>query len=160
MVIRINAGGGKLNPRRGIYIVLFSVATLVIIAFSSCTPSAGGDIPTPTQPPTTTPGTSPSTEPGLIKSWLGNDTKKTETFTITRDSWEIRWSSDPQVTGGNNEALFQVFVHDIKLGSFPVDIAANTQKKGSGTYTVRRAGQFFLQIDAMNTKWTVEVIQN
>ena len=139
-----------MNIKRGIYIVLLSLVTLIIIASGSCSPGA--------QTPAADQGNS-TNKPGVIKSWQGNETKKTEVFTITRNLWEIRWSNDPQVEGTNKEAMFRVYVHNVKLGSFPIYIAANTNTKGSGTYEIHDEGQFYLQIDAANTKWTVEVIQ-
>jgi len=146
------AGGGKMKLRGGIHLVMVSIVILISIAFMSCS-SGNGNVPT--QPPTTETG--PSTESGE-RSWKGSEGIKTDIFTITKDTWQIRWSSNPQSASGD-EALFQVYVHDVKLGTFPIYIAADTKTKGNGTYDVKGSGRFYLVIDAENTNWTVEVVE-
>ena len=139
------------------YLALVFITVLLAISLISCSPGTGNISPA-SQPPTGS-EINPRTGPGVVKSWQGSETKKTEIFTVTSDSWQINWSNDPQEAGGNKESLLQVYVHDVKLGTFPIYIAANSQKKESGTYDVHEAGKFYLQIDAVNTKWTIEVVQ-
>ena len=144
-----------MNIRGGINLILVSVFILISITFFSCS-SGGGSTSAPAQPPAAE--TSPGAE-SAERSWRGSEAAKTDIFTITKDSWQIHWSSDPKSTSGEGGSLFQIYVHDVKLGTFPIYIAADTRTKESGTYDVKGSGKFYLTIEAENTNWTVEIIE-
>lgn len=88
-----------------------------------------------------------------VKSWNGTGIKKTEAFTITGDQWRVNWKNQGGDFGGG---ILQIYVY--RTGSdFPEELLANTTEVGNDTSYVYKNGTFYLDINAANTSWEIEI---
>jgi len=86
-----------------------------------------------------------------VASWKGSGMKTTEPFTILRSPWVISWAHKVSEYGG----VLQIFVY--KSDGNLVSLAANTMQSGSDVSYVYDTGTFYLNINAANTNWAVDV---
>jgi len=93
----------------------------------------------------------------LLKYWEGNGIKTTEPFVIVVSPWFIVWQSEPDIFDDVSMGIFQIMVYDIDEPDFPLTLAANTQDAGLDTSYIYHTGEFYLTINAANTKWNVSV---
>lgn len=84
---------------------------------------------------------------GIIAQYNGNGLKNTRPFKVN-SAWEIQWNA----TGD----IFQIYLYDSN-GNL-VDIAANQMQPGQGSYYSPKAGNFYLEINAMGD-WEVKIVK-
>lgn len=86
-----------------------------------------------------------------IGSWKGTGIKNTEPFTITKVPWIIAWGNRSSQYGG----ILQIFVY--RTNGELVNLVANTMQDESDISYIYEKGSFYLNINAANTNWVVEV---
>jgi hypothetical protein len=101
----------------------------------------------------------PSEEGGeVIAQWAGMGGKTTEPFIIDSDSWAIRWVHLPAVINEQTIGTFQIMVYNVDEPDMPVIIAADSQERETGVFTVEGKGTFYLMINSANSRWLVRVL--
>ena len=138
------------------------IITVILIA---CAAPVETPRPSPVAPPAEQPAALPEerpetvptpAEPVMIKEWTGRGIKTTEPFAIDKKPWVIAWAHDPMVVNGQSMGIFQIYV--MSTGSnIPVAVAANSMEKDSDSSYVYETGMFYLEINAANTAWRVQV---
>lgn len=91
-----------------------------------------------------------------IKEWSGSGIKTTETFTITKQPWQIHWTHNPIIMGGQSVGIFQIYVYSAYTDEL-IALAANSLQADYDTSYVHKSGRFYLLINAANTNWNVKI---
>lgn len=97
-----------------------------------------------------TSGTARAAEP--VAEWAGSGARDTETFTITSDTWNVRWAG---TLAGPGRLSIQVRRADGEL----VALAANQMAPAAieGSSVQRGAGTYYLRISGHSVGWTIAV---
>lgn len=92
-----------------------------------------------------------------VESFDGQGQKNTRPFTIESSEWRIRWESVGTMQDGMGH-IFQLYVQKPSDDLF-TEIAANVTnvKRASDTSYLYDSGRFYLQANAANGKWSIEV---
>ena len=93
----------------------------------------------------------PTGELVKIKEWSGTGIKKTEPFTINHSPWAISWANIPE----DKLNIFQLYVYGVN-NNF-MDVAVNSMKNETDITYIYKTGTFYLQTNAIFTKWIIEV---
>jgi hypothetical protein len=90
----------------------------------------------------------------VVKSWSGNGTKETESFTVRGKEWRVSWRTQNEASRG--AGIFQIYVKN-GAGKL-VSLAANKQKEGEDVSYVHSApGEYYLTINSASFDWKVAV---
>jgi len=93
----------------------------------------------------------PTGEMVKIKEWSGTGIKKTEPFTINHSPWAISWVNAPE----SKLNIFQLYIYGVN-NSY-IDVAVNSMNKETDITYIYQTGTFYLQTNAVFTKWIIEV---
>ncbi len=115
------------------------------------------------------PGTSPSPtastsepESNVLKqlmAWSGSDTiENTEPFRITKAPWAVVWSHTASDSAETTMTMLNINIFRTSDPQTSMAMAAMSVETASDVYYVYETGEFFLNINAVGTTWSVAVM--
>lgn len=90
----------------------------------------------------------PRRQPTQLGTWTGAEGEETVEFTVPSDRWKV-------VHSNAGDGFLQVVIRDAANHAI---VAANTAKAGSETAWGHQAGTYTMNITAVNTTWSVDVV--
>ena len=95
---------------------------------------------------------------GTSESPIGLNTVLSDAGTGTKNSAPFQASAPWKIVHSNTGGgILQIFVYDVATGAL-VDLAANQTSAGQVETYIYQTGQFYVAINAANTRWTVDVL--
>jgi hypothetical protein len=92
-----------------------------------------------------------------VKTFTGNGIKETQPFTLTSDTWRLRYNFESS-TPDQQSSSFDMSVY--KTGNTIPESVITLERPGSDTtYVNAGAGTYYLSIGSANATWTVTVEQ-
>ncbi len=92
-------------------------------------------------------GTNLFAQEQAVKNFSGSGGKNTRPFTVSA-GWEIQWDAKGDI--------FQLFLY--KADGSMVGVPANQQGSGKGSSYQAKAGEYYLQVNAIGN-WTIKIVQ-
>jgi hypothetical protein len=91
-----------------------------------------------------------------VQTFTGNGIKDTQPFTVTSDTWRLRYKFQ-STTGNQQNSTINITVYK-SGGDIPESVVTLADRTGNDTtYVDAGAGTYYLSIGPANTTWTVTV---
>jgi hypothetical protein len=94
-----------------------------------------------------------------IVSWSGSDTiENTEPFRITKAPWAVVWSHTASDSDETTTTMLNINIFRTSDTQSSMAMAAMSMETASDVYYVYETGEFFLNINAVGTTWSIAVM--
>lgn len=87
-----------------------------------------------------------SAQDNVVKTFSGSGAKNTRPFTV-QEGWEIQWDASGDI--------FQLYLYS--PGGDMIGVPANQQGPGKGSSYQPKAGEYYLQVNAIGD-WSVRIV--